>query len=77
MANELFNSKGELNAASSADAINKIVAFAQAMQNGVTAAPSTNASANTDDAREALLVKAMQSERGKVALAQAMANPIR
>jgi hypothetical protein len=76
MSNELFNSKGELNASSSADAINKIVAFAQAMQNGVTAAPSNTVSVN-DEAREALLVKAMQSERGKIALAQAMANPIR
>lgn len=76
MTNELFNSKGELNAGSSADAINKIVAFAQAMQNGVTPLETRNASVN-DDAREALLVKAMQSERGKIALAQAMANPIR
>lgn len=72
MSNELFNSKGELNASSSADAINKIVAFAQAMQNGVTPLETKTASVN-DEAREALLVKAMQSERGKVALAQAMA----
>jgi len=72
MANELFNSNGELNASNSADAINKIVAFAQAMQNGVTPLENKTASVN-DDAREALLVKAMQSERGKVALAQAMA----
>ncbi len=76
MGNELFNSKGELNASSSADAINKIVAFAQAMGNGVTSLETKTSSVN-DDAREALLVKAMQSERGKVALAQAMANPIR
>lgn len=76
MSNELFNSKGELNASSGADAINKIVAFAQAMQNGVTPLATATASVN-DDAREALLVKAMQSERGKIALAQAMANPIR
>ncbi len=77
MANELFNSKGELNASSSADAINKIVAFAQAMGGSVAPnSPNTN-TAGMDEAREALLVKAMQSERGKVALAQAMANPIR
>ena len=76
MANDLFDSKGELNADSSADAINKIVAFAQAMGNGVTPLENKTASVN-EDAREALLVKAMQSERGKVALAQAMANPIR
>jgi hypothetical protein len=77
MANELFNSKGELNASSSADAINKIVAFAQAMGGNLAPnSPNTNPSVN-DEARETLLVKAMQSERGKVALAQAMANPIR
>ena len=76
MSNELFSSNGQINADNGADVINKIVAFAQAMQNGVTPLDTRTASVN-DDAREALLVKAMQSERGKVALAQAMANPIR
>ncbi len=76
MAENLFSSKGEVNATSSADVINKIVAFSQALQNGVSPLENKTASVN-DDAREALLVKAMQSERGKVALAQAMANPIR
>jgi len=65
-----------MNADSNADAINKIVAFAQAMGNGVTPLENKTAAIN-EDAREALLVQAMRSERGKVALAQAMANPIR
>ncbi len=78
MSNELFNSKGTLNADNNAEAINKLVAYAQALATGNVSSSSSNTSASfTDEAKETLLTKAMQSERGKVALAQAMANPIR
>ncbi len=77
MAENMFNDKGEINAQSTGDAINKLVAYAQAIAQGVNSnSPNTNPSFN-DEAKEALLMKAMASERGKVALAQAMANPIR
>jgi len=75
---EMFNTKGTMNADSKADAINKLVAFAQALATGDTAPNSPNLSAPvSNEAKEALLAKALQSERGRVALAQAMANPIR
>jgi len=75
---KMFNTKGTMNADSKADAINKLVAFAQALATGDTAPNSPNLSAPvSNEAKEALLAKALQSERGRVALAQAMANPIR
>jgi len=75
---EMFNTKGTMNADSKADAINQLVAFAQALATGDTAPNSPNLSAPvSNEAKEALLAKALQSERGRVALAQAMANPIR
>ena len=71
---EMFSTKGSMNADSKADAINKLVAFAQALATGDSAPNSPNMSASvSDDAKEALLAKALQSERGRVALAQAMA----
>ena len=74
---ELFNSKGEINANSNAEAINKLVAYAQALATNSLAPNSPAGIAMSDDEKESLLVKAMQSERGRTALAQAMANPIR
>jgi hypothetical protein len=72
---ELFNSKGTLNASSQNDALNALFAYFQAQQNSQ---PSLTATASVnDEAKEALLTKALSSERGRVALAQAMANPIR
>lgn len=68
---ELFNSKGTLNASSQNDALNALFAYFQAQQN---AQPSLTATASVnDEAKEALLTKALSSERGRVALAQAMA----
>jgi len=77
MSESLFNSKGELNAGSTSEAINKLVAYAQALATGTPSPNSPAGGSISDEEKEVLLVKAMQSERGKIALAQAMANPIR
>lgn len=73
----LFNQTGEMNAYNKKEALDQLVAFAQALSNGVnTNSPATEPSAS-DAEKEALLSKALTTERGRVALAQAMANPIR
>jgi hypothetical protein len=73
----LFNQTGEMNAYNKKEALDQLVAFAQALSNGVnTNSPATEPS-TSDAEKEALLSKALTTERGRVALAQAMANPIR
>ena len=75
---DIFNSKGELNASSVQDALAQIAKFASILQEN---APSNLALAGqpglTDEKRDALIERALMSQEGKIALAQAMANPIR
>jgi hypothetical protein len=73
---EMFSTKGELNAFGKKEALDRLVSYAQALATGVE--PNQPGSSPVSDAeKEALLFKALSSERGKLALAQAMANPIR
>jgi len=72
----MFNNGGSMNAYSKKEALDQLLAYAQALANpeaGVANAPIQP----SDAEKEALLVKALSTERGKLALAQAMANPIR
>ncbi len=72
----LFNNKGELNASSIQDAIQTIAKFASVIEENQ---PSNLALASglSDAKRDELLERALYSHEGKIALAQAMANPIR
>lgn len=74
----VFNTHGELNALSDRDALSQIVKYASIIQ--------TNQSANqnlagtpsfTEEQKDELIRRALMSTEGKVALGQAMANPIR
>jgi hypothetical protein len=73
----LFNSKGELNAGSHSEAIQLITKLASILQDGQSAnygfagQPSIS-----DEKRDELVSRALNTQEGKVALAQAMANPI-
>lgn len=72
-----FNSKGELNAWNKQEAIQQLVKYASMLSEqpsnvGISEEPSFS-----DKQREALLKKALTTQEGKVALGQAMANPIR
>lgn len=77
MYGNIFNSKGELNASSLQEAFQTIGKFASIIEEN---APSniSLAGQTMDDSRQTELVnRAMFSQDGKLALAQAMANPIR
>jgi len=74
----LFNTHGELNALNDKDALAQIVKYASIIQNnqsaslGIAGAPSF-----TEEQKDELVRRALMTTEGKVALGQAMANPIR
>lgn len=74
----LFNNKGEMNASSVKDAIATLAKYASILQDnepsnmGLAGQPSLS-----DDKRDELIARAIMTQDGKIALAQAMANPIR
>jgi hypothetical protein len=73
---KMFNNGGEMNAYDKKEALSQLVAFAQALSTGVNT--NSPAEATTSDAeKDSLVSKALSNERGRLALAQAMANPIR
>lgn len=76
MSSLMFNNKGELNASSLKDALQTIAKFAGAVEEN---APSNAGLTNSvsDSKRDELISRAIMTQEGKVALAQAMANPIR
>jgi hypothetical protein len=76
MSSLLFNNKGELNASSVKDALQTIVKLAGAIEeNAPSNAGLTNSVSSSQ--RDELISRAIMTQEGKVALAQAMANPIR
>jgi hypothetical protein len=74
----LFNRQGELNAGNLRDALSQLVKYAsiieetQSANSNLAGKPSFN-----DEQRDELIKRALTSEDGKIALGQAMANPIR
>ena len=76
--NQMFSSQGQLNASSLADLAGQLAKYAQILSDnqpanlGLAGQPDMS-----DTARDDLLAQAIMTEQGKVALAQAMANPIR
>lgn len=74
----LFNTHGELNAGNDRDALAQIVKYASIIQNnqsanqGLAQQPSF-----TEEQKDELIRRALMTTEGKVALGQAMANPIR
>lgn len=78
MSNLLFNGKGEINASSVSDALQTIAKYASLLEE--QNAPSNSGlvtSTVSDSRRDELISRAILTNEGKVALAQAMANPIR
>lgn len=78
MYGNVFSGQGELNAHSLQEAFTQIAKFASIMEEN---APSNLALAGqpslASEKRDQLVERAIMSQEGKVALAQAMANPIR
>ena len=73
----LFNTRGEMNATSVKDALNTLVKYAAILEENQ---PSNAALAGrpglNDEKRDELISRAIMTQEGKIALAQAMANPI-
>lgn len=73
-----FNSKGEMNAGSLKEAIANVVKYASIIEEN---APSNMSLAGqpglSETQRDDLIAQALSTHEGKVALAQAMANPVR
>jgi len=74
----IFNTNGELNASNVKDALSQIVKYAsiveelQSSSDAASVAPSLN-----DTQRDEMIKQALMTQEGKIALGQAMANPIR
>ncbi len=74
----MFSSKGEMNASSVRELVANLAKYAQILEEnapsniGLAGQPSVS-----DDRRDDLIARAISTNDGKVALAQAMANPIR
>lgn len=74
----MFNGQGQMNASSLKDALQTLVKYAAVLEEntpsnmGLAGSPSLS-----DDKRDELISRAIMTQDGKIALAQAMANPIR
>ena len=74
----MFNSKGEMNAGSVKDALQTLVKYAAILEDNAPANSSLSGQPGINDLkRDELVARAIMTQEGKVALAQAMANPIR
>jgi len=73
-----FNNQGQLNASNLQDAFNTIMKYASVLEENM---PSNSTLAGqpgmNDSKRDELISTAIMTQEGKIALAQAMANPIR
>jgi hypothetical protein len=74
----MFSSNGQMNASSLTDALQTLVKYAAVLEEntpsnmGLAGQPSLS-----DEKRDELISRAIMTQDGKIALAQAMANPIR
>lgn len=78
----VFDRNGQLNAADKTEALQQLVRYASVLANtnSLTNIPGSASSITpgySEEQRDALLRQALQTQEGKVALGQAMANPIR
>src|SRR3972149_3002865 len=75
---ELFNAQGQLNAGSLQEALTTLTKDASVLQEGLPSNVSLAGQPGLNDAkRDELISRAIMTHEGKLALAQAMANPIR
>src|ERR1039458_2659192 len=74
----MFSQQGQMNASSLKDALQTLVKYAAVLEEntpsniGLAGQPSLS-----DEKRDELISRAIMTQDGKIALAQAMANPIR
>jgi hypothetical protein len=74
----MFDRSGQLNASSLKDLTQQLVRYASILEDNM---PSNTGLAGqpslSDSTRDDLIARAIQTQDGKIALAQAMANPIK
>lgn len=75
--NALFSTSGQMNAHNRAEAIQGLIKYANMLGGPSSSAVEAEAPTFSDEAKEAMLSQALLTTEGKVALGQAMANPIR
>jgi hypothetical protein len=73
----MFNGKGELNAGSLKEAMGQIVRYASLLEENNPSNTGLVSPNVSDSRRDDLVARAINTQEGKTALAQAMANPIR
>jgi hypothetical protein len=74
----MFNAKGEMNANSVKDALQTLVKYASILEENQPANTALAGQPSLNDGkRDELIARAIMTQDGKLALAQAMANPIR
>jgi hypothetical protein len=73
----MFNGKGELNAGSLKEAMGQIVRYASLLEENNPSNTGLVSPSVSDSRRDDLVARAINTQEGKTALAQAMANPIR
>lgn len=73
----MFNNKGEMNASNLRDCLTQLAKFASVLEeNQPSNASLAGQPGLSDDKRDELISRAIMTQEGKIALAQAMANPI-
>ena len=74
----MFSNSGEMNASSLKDALQQLTKYASILNENLPANQSLSGQPSLSDTqRDELISRAIHTQDGKVALAQAMANPIR
>ena len=74
----MFNTHGELNALNDRDALSQIVKYASILERNQSSNHALAGSPSfTEEQKDELIRRALMTTEGKVALGQAMANPIR
>ena len=76
MYGNIFNGKGELNASSLSEAFQTIAKYASILEENAPSNIALAGSGMNEARRDELVDRAIMSQDGKIALAQAMANPI-
>lgn len=77
MSLSLFNTRGELNASSLKDALATITKYASIIEENTPSNLHLSGQPGLNETqRDDLISRAIMSNEGKIALAQAMANPI-
>ncbi len=74
---QMFNGQGQMNASSLKDALQTLVKYAALLEENAPSNAGMTQASLSNDQRDELISRAILTQEGKIALAQAMANPIR